>query len=328
MKNQSNFVISLDFELNWGVWDVVKLENYKSNLIGVQKVIPELLDLFSKYNIEATFATVGFLFFDNKADLISNLPLKKPSYSDKDLSPFINQIKNVGSNEDVDKFHFAKSLVKLVKSYNQEIASHTFSHFYCLEKGQSKAEFEADLQAFQKISSKEDIELKSIVFPRNQYNKDYIVACKEAGIICYRGNEKAWIYKAKELNKDTLFIRLLRLLDSYINISGYNCYSNKFMKNDLIINIPSSRFLRPFSKKLAIFEKLRLARIKKSMTYAAKNNLTFHLWWHPHNFGTNLSENLQFLESILNHKEDLKRLYNFRSISMQNLAKELILENE
>ena len=53
------FIISLDFELLWGVRDKRTKETYGQNILGVQEVIPQLLDLFDKYDITATFATVG-----------------------------------------------------------------------------------------------------------------------------------------------------------------------------------------------------------------------------------------------------------------------------
>jgi hypothetical protein len=58
-------VISLDFELYWGVRDVFALEEYASNLLGVRKVVPAVLQLFDQYGIHATWATVGFLFSED-----------------------------------------------------------------------------------------------------------------------------------------------------------------------------------------------------------------------------------------------------------------------
>ena len=109
-------------------------------------------------------------------------------------------------------------------------------------------------------------------------------------------------------------------MDSYINISGHNCYSDDYIKKETPVNIPSSRFLRPFSPKLSFLESLRLKRIKASMTFAAKNNLTYHLWWHPHNFGANMEENFKFLEKILQHYKLLNEKYNFQSYTMSSLA--------
>src|SRR2546426_12614664 len=57
------FIISLDFELFWGVRDVTTLDRYGANLRGVRDAIPAMLRLFSERGIRATWATVGFLFF-------------------------------------------------------------------------------------------------------------------------------------------------------------------------------------------------------------------------------------------------------------------------
>jgi peptidoglycan/xylan/chitin deacetylase (PgdA/CDA1 family) len=327
MEN-GKFVVSLDFELYWGVRDAVELYYYKPNLLAVHQVIPHLLQMFEKYNIHATFATVGFLFFENKEELISNLPQKKPKYHNRNLSPYEDHFNLVGANEKVDPLHFANSLMEQIKNSKQEIGSHTFSHYYCLEKGQTKEDFREDLLAAENIASKKGIELKSLVFPRDQYNREYLDICQEIGFTSFRGNERSKLFSSKTQGKFVFIRRPFRLLDSYFNLSGHNCYSSTEMKNGKLINIPSSRFLRPFNKKLRVFEKLRLKRIKDSMTYAAKNNLAFHLWWHPHNFGKNISENFSFLEKILLHYQQLHQQYHFESMSMCDLANELNNSNE
>ncbi|MBL0145291.1 MAG: polysaccharide deacetylase family protein [Chitinophagaceae bacterium] len=319
MKN-GNFVISLDFEIYWGVWDVVKLENYSNHLHGVRQVIPGLLNLFSKYNIEATFATVGFLFFENKEQLLQNIPKEKPSYTNKKISPYESHLHLVGNNEADDPVHFAPTLLKLIKEAKQEVGCHTFSHYYCLEDGQTVEEFRQDLQAAKAIAKQLGVELKSFIFPRNQYNETYLATCKQEGIIAYRGNENSWLYEAKNYESETYLRRALRLADAYINLTGHHCHDVKWQNENEPCNIPASRFLRQYKKGSAFLEGLRLQRIKKSMTHAARKGLTYHLWWHPHNFGVNLKENLSFLEEILKHYQLLQSKYNFKSTNMQNLA--------
>jgi Predicted xylanase/chitin deacetylase len=321
------FVISLDFEIYWGVRDVVTLEQYQDNLLGVRKVIPALLELFKKYNINATFATVGLLFFNNKTELLDGLPDRKPEYKNPNLSPYTTHIDIVGNDENEDPLHFAPSLIQQIQQYGQEIGCHTFSHYYCLEDGQTIEDFRADIQAAKTIASKKNIVLKSFVFPRNQYNGAYLNVCKEEGITSFRGNERSGLFSSKNYGTTTTFRRPFRLLDAYINISGHNCYSSAEMKTENLINIPASRFLRPYSKKLAPLDGLRLKRIKNGMTYAAKKNLTYHLWWHPHNFGINIEENLAFLDKILKHYNILSNKYGFRSVGMTKLA-ELLTVND
>lgn len=323
---KGNFVISLDFEIYWGVRDVQKLDQYRNHLLGVRTVIPGLLHLFNKYHIHATFATVGFLFFNDKEELLAGLPERKPKYTDSHLSPYEGHFNEVGKDETDDLFHFAPSLIKMIQQSGQEIGCQTFSHYYCLESGQTIEDFRDDLRAAKRIAEKRGLTLKSFVFPRNQYNEAYLKVCKEEGIISYRGNEISWLYKAKDLESETFFRRGIRLMDAYFNLSGHHCYELVYPKDGEPGNIPASRFLRPYSRRLSFLESWRLKRITKSMTHAAKNGLTYHLWWHPHNFGINLTENLAFLEKILQHYQKLAAKYAFNSVNMTELAEQLKTE--
>ncbi len=315
------FVISLDFELMWGVRDKKSIEDYGSNIISVHKVIPRLLELFRKHKVKATFSTVGLLFFKDKEELLINLPNIQPLYENPNLSPYNGYFENLKSNCDNDKYHYALPLIKEIQKYpEQEIGTHTFSHYYCLEKGQTLESFKADIESAIAIAKKHNISLTSLIFPRNQFNDEYLKACLDLGIFCYRGNEHSWLYRAKNGGDETKIRRAFRLLDAYFNLSGHNCYTDQYLSSKMPIDIPSSRFLRPFSKKLKIAEGLRLRRIKSGMTHAAKNNLTYHLWWHPHNFGSNQKENFEFLEKILNHYELLNNKHNFQNYTMSELA--------
>ena len=87
-----------------------------------------------------------------------------------------------------------------------------------------------------------------------------------------------------------------------------------------LTNIPASRFLRPYSRRLAIFEPLQLRRIKKAMTYAAMHGEVYHLWWHPHNFGRDTEKNIAFLTKILDHFKTLQEKYDMESVTMRTLA--------
>jgi hypothetical protein len=315
------FVISLDFELMWGVRDKKDKTTYGENILGVHQVIPKLLETFKQHQIKATFSTVGFLFFKTKQELLDNIPAIKPTYNDANLSPYNGHLDSVGNDFESDLYHFAPQLIKQIQQYpEQEIGTHTFSHYYCLEPGQTIDAFKADLQFAIATAKKYNIPLTSLIFPRNQFNTEYLRVCAELGIYCYRGNEHSWLYKAKNAENESLFRRALRLLDAYINISGHNCYTDDYLKSNSPVNIPASRFLRPFSNKLKVLDSLRLSRIKTSMTYAAKNNLTYHLWWHPHNFGINQKENFNFLHKILSHYVYLNQTFGFESITMSNLA--------
>jgi peptidoglycan/xylan/chitin deacetylase (PgdA/CDA1 family) len=230
----------------------------------------------------------------------------------------------VGESAATDPYHFGNYLVKQIKETpGQELATHTFSHYYCLENGQTISEFEADIKAAVEVAAKNGSVIKSIVFPRNQYNADYLDICMKYGITSIRGNEHSWLYEPRAYDQETGLRRAFRLLDAYINFTGHHGYAYRQIASSKPFNIASSRFLRQYKPSMDLLEWLRLRRIKKSMTHAAKNNLVFHLWWHPHNFGINQEKNMEMLTRILDHYRLLNRQYGFKNLSMAELSQQL-----
>ena len=321
--DSGKLVISLDFELFWGVRDKRTIDSYGPNILGVQQVIPALLDAFDRYGVKGTFSTVGFLFARNKEELISFLPERKPGYTDPQLSPYPS-ISTIGHDESDDPYHFGFSLLKKIQDNGKhEIGTHTFCHYYCLEPGQGPDDFRADLDAARNIAAALGLKMRSLVFPRNQFNQAYLEVCQECGLDSYRGNPSSWLYAGRNKNDESLFRRALRIIDAYINISGHHCHTAAELPDGPMVNVAASRFLRPWSRKLRWLEPLRLRRIKRAMHYAARNNQLFHLWWHPHNFGANLEENMRFLEAILRYYKELNQQYGFSSETMSGLTDQL-----
>ena len=92
------------------------------------------------------------------------------------------------------------------------------------------------------------------------------------------------------------------------------------MNQSFPVNIPQSRFVRPYSKKFRFVEPMKLRRIISEMTAAAKNKALYHLWWHPHNFGHYPKESLKGLEKILDHYVFCNDQYHMKSLSMGEVA--------
>lgn len=318
--DSGNFVISLDFELYWGMHDVYKVEEYEENIYGAHLATKEILKLFSEYNIEATWAVVGMMNFKTIDELKANIPSELPNYETEKLSAYYLMNQEYFDSLDV-KLLFAPELIRLIEATpGQELGSHTFSHYYVLEKGQSRNAFKADAELFSRTMNTHINRMESIIFPRNQINQDYLTICHDMGFLTYRGNEKGWIYHIKENDRQNYFKRGLRLIDMYVNLFGYQSYPKSSINESLLLNVKSSRQLKPVSKSLKKLEHRRLKRILNSMTHAAKKGEIYHLWWHPHNFGVQLNENLAFLREILEHYQQLKEQYNFQSINMRGVA--------
>jgi peptidoglycan/xylan/chitin deacetylase (PgdA/CDA1 family) len=313
-------VISLDFEIHWGVRDLCPpCGYYRQNLLGVRKAVPQILDLFEEFGIAATWATVGFLFATSRQDLESFYPAIRPEYKDPTLSPYQE---SVGDTEEDDPLHFAPSLIEAIsRRPRQELGSHTFSHYYCLEQGQTWTAFRADLKSAMAIARKYSFHPRSIVFPRNQFNLDYADLLVEAGIVCYRGNQKSWMYKASTMNDQNLFVRSSRLLDHYLNLSRLDliCW-NDVLEQSGLCNVAPSRFLRPYTPRWRHLDSLRLVRIVKGIQAAAISKRLFHLWWHPHNFGSYIDENIAFLRKILEAFAGFRKHHGMRSLTMAEVA--------
>jgi peptidoglycan/xylan/chitin deacetylase (PgdA/CDA1 family) len=313
-------LVSLDFELHWGIRDVKTVGQYRQNLLGVRHAVPALLSTFAEYDIHATWATVGLLFFGLRTDLLDSLPIQRPPYENPRLSPY-QEIDGIGEDEQRDPFHFGLSLLEQIRSNpNQEIGTHTFSHYYCLEPKRSLAAFRADLTAAKAEAEKFGVALRSIVFPRNQYDYEHLLICREIGLIAFRGNAQAWFYRARASKEETPWLRMVRAADSYLDLSSHNCFAlpcdGSDIGADVPLNLPASRFLRPYSARLHALQGLQERRIKIDLTYAAQNGLVYHLWWHPHNFGANLEKNLGLLRRILDHFRNLRERYGMRSRNM------------
>ncbi len=317
------FVISLDFELHWGVRDLFPSQGvYTANLLGARTAVPKMLGLFEQFDIAATWATVGFLFARSKEELHSFYPKIKPDYTYKKYDPYLEPI---GNSEKDDPLHYAPSLIEQIKNTpKQEIGTHTFSHYYCLEAGQTAEAFRDDLLSAIAIAKTWDIDLRSIIFPRNQVNPEYIKIMLAAGITIYRDNEPSWFYSAGASDEHSLPKRAGRMIDTYIPLTTHNLGEwEKVKQSNGLYNIPSSRFLRPYQPKLASLEPLRLHRIGQGITQAAKENKIYHLWWHPHNMGILQEENLQFLQRILEHVASCREKYGMQSLGMLEVVQQL-----
>ena len=318
MINKGTLIISLDFEMMWGALDLWTPEDYgQTNVQHVEEVIQRLITLFKKYEIHATFASVGLLMLRGKEEEKKYRPSMPPSYLNAKLSPYNdNYIDNIGQ----ESLYFAPYIIHFLKEQkNVEVASHTFSHYYCWEKGQTAEQFEEDMRLTSKVAKEKGVQLDSIVFPRNQVSNAYLEICAKYGFKVYRGISPRFSSLPKN-NIHAFLQRIGRLIDTY-NIWGTpSTIKHQSINTEPIINVPSSRFLRPYDRRLKLLDRLRLKRIQREMSYAAKHGEMYHLWWHPHNFGANMNENFDFLEKILETYKTLQMQYGMESMTMKEYA--------
>jgi len=314
-------VLSLDFELRWGVRDRHALGGpYDANVLGGRRAVPRMLDMFREFDVAATWATVGFLFAESRAELERFAPICRPAYDDPRLLPYGEAI---GDGEADDPLHYAPSLIRAIRNTpRQEIGTHTYSHFYCGEGGQTAAAFEADLSAAVAIAASRGISLRSIVLPRNQHNPEYDALLTAAGITAVRGNPRSRAWRFANAAEGTRpWKRAGRLLDSYVNVSGNSAIPwSDIVGPEGLVNLRASRFLRPYSPRLRALEPLRLRRIRESLRAVGRAGSIYHLWWHPHNFGAHTEENLAFLRRVLECYAECRERYGMQSLTMGEVS--------
>jgi peptidoglycan/xylan/chitin deacetylase (PgdA/CDA1 family) len=318
MLKNGFLVISLDFELLWGVFDLVNYEEKLDYFKNTREVIPLILNTFEKFDVHATWAVVGMLFNNNWKEWEQNKPKDIPTYRNSSLSAYhyAGSILKSGTEDLV----FAPELIKQIKATKgQEIGTHTYSHYYCRENGQNIEQFRQDLHQALILAEKMDIKIKSLVFPRNQLKRDYLKVCKELGIENVRSNPSSWYWR--DVQSNTLLTKLARTGDAYISL-GKKSYSGSEGEIDpgLPLEQMASRFLRPVESN-SMLRTMKLKRIKNEMTLAAKNNEIYHLWWHPHNFGDNPNKSIEDLNQLLEHFSGLQKAFNYRSANMDEISK-------
>ena len=315
-----SFIVSLDFELMWGVRDHRTVKEYGDAVIGAREVIPEILKLFTEHDIRASWATVGLLFANTKEELFRHLPTVRPVYEHTALSPYGFIDDALGESERLEPAYYASSLIELITSTpGQEICTHTFSHYYCLEPGPSLDAFDADIEAAIVLARRHGHELKSIVFPRNQMSKAHLEICAQKNITCFRGNQGGFAYRSRSGKENTLWVRGVRLLDGVVPVSGWHDFAS-VKAEEGVVNVQASRFLRPWNRKFPLYSELHTRHVCKEIRRAAKRGTHYHLWWHPHNMGRHQTENLAQLKRVLDCFSEMQHTYSMKSHTMHEVA--------
>ncbi|MDP2088183.1 MAG: polysaccharide deacetylase family protein [Flavobacteriaceae bacterium] len=313
MKN-GVLVISLDFELMWGSFDHSAVPDKKQYFTNTLYALPKLLDSLVKNQMKATWATVGMLMNDNWDEWSSRMPSHLPTYHNQKLNSYEFGFEQ--RKEGYEKFFFAPSFVRnIVQADNQELGTHTYAHYYCLEPGQNSTQFKADLELALKMAQKFEVPIRSLVFPKNQVNTQYLEECSKKGITTVRSNPNVWYWNMN--TPETLFKKIIRTSDAYIPLRSHSYPINSICNQPLTAQ-PASRFFRP-QHRFELLNRLRLDRIKNEIMEAAKKGHVYHLWWHPHNFGIDPKGSLKALEEIIWLFLYCKETYGMQSKMMKEI---------
>lgn len=315
MKN-GILCISLDFEKFWGVHDITTPQEQLAYFQNIDEIVQETLQLFSQYNVHATWATVGLLLDKNFPESVKNE--KAFGYTFKTYSPF--PLKHEMNEANKFLWNGEKAARSILNTSGQELASHTFSHLYSIEDGITKEDLERDLNFMNALEKDWEHRFKTIVFPRNQVNPEMLELLKNKNYLAFRGNQPNALWENSKYKNETRYQRGKRWADAYFGKSKTTFYKPQDLpQQNGLVNIPASRFFRPATTNKSL-EKRKITKIIYEMQQAAEKGWVYHLWWHPHNFSNHTSLAFQQLKTILEAYKKLNSQYGFTSLNMEEIV--------
>lgn len=310
-------VMSLDFELAWGIPDE-DLARLSPGVAGARAAVDALLRCFERHRACATWATVGALMARDPDDLRAWAPPAR----ERGVAPGRRPSRHDG-RFDGPLPYFAPDLVRRVhETPGQEVGCHSFSHRSAVEGDERDLAFAEQLAASCAIAARDGIELRSLVFPYNAYDAAALRIAADAGIAVARTNPPHWAHTPRAPASHAPHRRAYRLLDQYLPLtSGERLAAH--VRAGAPVQLPASRYLRPAGREPALATRARLRRVCDELTHAAARDRVVHLWWHPHNFGVDLERNLAFVDAVLQHLATLRSRYGMVSQTMRAAARAL-----
>ena len=317
-NHTGTLVISLDFEMLWGVADFANLDVWTPIVDRVHTVVPRLLEMFQQHGVHATWAVVGALMCEDRNDFLNRLP-KPIATQTKIILDKLGLNENGNDSCCLDRVLFAPELVRMIAACEgQEVGTHTFSHYYCSNTSSNPEEFYAELMASRKIAMEKGYPFCSAVFPRNQVSGKFVEVLEHSHLRCFRGVEHGWIPRnRRKLGK---LGNVLWYLDNYIPLARTASFPlNNVEQIGNLMSIRNSRFFKPYRPKYAFAEWLKLWRYKLEMKSAAKRGEIYHMYWHPHNFAENTEANFRQMEELLSYFEKMHSKYGMESKNLLEL---------
>jgi hypothetical protein len=219
LLDKAVFVISLDTELAWGSFDRQGVEKYAHYYAQVRDIVGKLLQMFSLYEIKATWAVVGHLFLrtcsrngpDNHRHVL------QPAYH---WYPQGWLSHDPYASADTHPFFYAPDIVDHIGAScpRHEIASHTFTHAILGDPECTSEVALSQLAECKRLAQARGMDMVSLVYPRNSVGHLEIL-CR-LGFLSYRGLEENWY---GDLSASPHIGRLCRFLDKFIAVTP-PCY--------------------------------------------------------------------------------------------------------
>lgn len=269
MKN-GVFTLSLDCEGLWGVADHLNESTKIINQSNLAEVYSYISDVLSYYSISATYAFTS-LFTQDEAGILKFKENIDNRVSSEDR--WYRYISKMLSDQNFDGW-IGRDFYLQARSCGHEIGWHGFTH-HPLSTATDSSIIKFELEESLKIAKQENINLESVVFPRNAIGHLDLVS--EGGFKCYRKGviEQSRMYSNK-------YYRVLDELNIFKASEAFPVINKKS-----ISALPAGYFLNwPSGPRKFIPTIVTNRRWFNILTSATKKQGQVHMWFHPHNMIT------------------------------------------
>jgi len=311
------FTISLDVELIWGTLDLFGPQGFRQAYeLERREVIDRLLDLFTEFEVPATWCMLGHLLLDSCEQgpgATKHPEIVRPNHAWHKEDWFKH---DPCGNEKSDPLFYGRSLLEKIRAcpVPQEIGSHSFSHIIFGDAGCSRETATSELAACVRAATDAGVEMRSFAFPRNQVG--HLDVVREHGFTCYRGPDPIWYEQG---TGRSLLRRCAHLWDVLRAAAPPVVVPQRAEAG--LWNIPGSMIYFPMhGLRRYIPVSLRVRRAAKGLEAAARERRIFHLWFHPTNLAFQMEEMLDGLRAILEYASTLRANHALTFLPMRALV--------
>jgi len=297
-QSRGTFVISIDLELAWGTCDRPIQPRARHAIELEREIIRRLLDLFSNFNVRATWAVVGHLLLTEctwEGDIV-HPEISRPIARNLQRDWFFQHPKDQN-----DPLWYGRDIIDWIldASPKQEIGSHSFAHILYDESITHLDAIRSDVETAAQLHEDLGLPFEVFVFPRNAVGALDLLS--KAGVTVYRGNTRRWykFFKPRPVG------RLLNLLQFLFGVTPPTVAATT--DENGMVNLPDSMLLFSQAGIRGLIPSRSLIRMGiAGLNRAVDRKEIFHLWFHASNFAYNSDKQFHVFETILRHAERLR----------------------
>jgi len=314
-KETGYFVFSLDTELAIGYfdWDKKRAERFSPDGSRERWSIRSILGLLDEFNLVATWAVVGHLFYE-RCEFCKVCPIKEWQGKYKSFEEVYGTGNPLWYGADVFQWILNSRL-------NHEIGFHGYTHELFSEKVMSRERATLEIEEWMRLAGRHGITPKSVVFPRDKSGHLDVMA--EHGLVCYRSEQFVPL-----VIRNKYFGKYAKVMDHILSISTPPVYNPDEFENNGIVRLLASQHFFDFNRKAELIldglnlHYLRIKRMLRAVQKAAEEKKVVHIWAHPWEFRTQKDiEKLRLLFECVSEEIEKGRMQSIRMIDLAEMVR-------